>query len=381
MPTSRRGTIALRFLSNENVKRIVEALTPRFLGRDQDHLIALADETAGVALDITEGLTDPLYDFKADIEGPGGAELVGILDLGGYFTGTNVEDALQELATMPAIVADGDKGEITVTGGIWTLDPDAVALVNASIADRARANHTGTQSLDTTTDSATRLALTPAERTKLNNTSGTNTGDQTLAGLGGQPLDATLTALAGNNWASSTVPIGIGADTMTQLTVGANQFVARNSSGGLNAHTVTDFALALLDDANAAAARTTMEVISGTYTPTFVGVSNVTGTPTTADVWMYTRIGDTVQVTGNVIVTTTAASTLTQFRISLPISSNLQSASNDDCVGTGTAGSGVTQPAVFVRSDTVNDNAFAQFGSVGAGSTPVRVKFTYRIRA
>lgn len=43
----------------------------------------------------------------------------------------------------------------------------------------ARANHTGTQSLDTTTDSATRLALTAAERTKLGNLSGTNTGDQT----------------------------------------------------------------------------------------------------------------------------------------------------------------------------------------------------------
>lgn len=40
-------------------------------------------------------------------------------------------------------------------------------------AAKARANHTGTQSLDTTTDSATRLALTAAERTKL---SGVATG-------------------------------------------------------------------------------------------------------------------------------------------------------------------------------------------------------------
>ena len=53
------------------------------------------------------------------------------------------------------------------------------SLVWGALADSAsQPGHTHT--LDDTTDTATRLALTPAERAKLTNTSGSNTGDQTL---------------------------------------------------------------------------------------------------------------------------------------------------------------------------------------------------------
>lgn len=54
----------------------------------------------------------------------------------------------------------------------------ATAAQGALAASASQPGHTHT--LDATTDTATRLALTPDERTKLTNTSGTNTGDQVL---------------------------------------------------------------------------------------------------------------------------------------------------------------------------------------------------------
>lgn len=68
-----------------------------------------------------------------------------------------------------------------------------------------------------------------------------------------QPLDATLSALAGNNWAANSLPIGSGADTVAQVTFDANTFPARSSVGNLVAKPITDFAFTFLDDANGAA--------------------------------------------------------------------------------------------------------------------------------
>lgn len=65
-----------------------------------------------------------------------------------------------------------------------------------------------------------------------------------------QPLDATLTALAAANWAANAVPIGSGADTVSQVAFAANTFPARASTGNLVAKTITDEALALVADAD-----------------------------------------------------------------------------------------------------------------------------------
>lgn len=73
-----------------------------------------------------------------------------------------------------------------------------------------------------------------------------------------QPLDATLTALAGQNWAANAMPVGTGVDTVTQLALAANTFPARSSAGDVAAKDITDFGLSLVDDANAAAGRTTL---------------------------------------------------------------------------------------------------------------------------
>lgn len=75
-----------------------------------------------------------------------------------------------------------------------------------------------------------------------------------------QPIDATLTALSPNNWVADAIPVGTGPDAMAQVALAANKFLARASAGNVAAKDITDFALTLLDDANAATARATLGV-------------------------------------------------------------------------------------------------------------------------
>ncbi len=111
--------------------------------------------------------------------------------------------------------------------------------------------------------------------------SGVTSTPTTLAGYGitnGQPLDATLTALAALTIAASSLTIGTGADAFSQTTFAANTFPARASTGDLVAKTITDAALTVLDDTTVAAMVDTLGGASSTGTsglvrstaPTFV---------------------------------------------------------------------------------------------------------------
>ncbi len=137
-------------------------------------------------------------------------------------------------------VSDGDKGDITVTasGATWTIDASTVTL--AKMADMATASVfyrktagigapevqtlatlktdlglTGTNSGDqasivgiTGTLAQFNTALTGADfATGGGTATGTNTGDQTLAGLGGQPLDQQLTDLAALSYGSNSLKV------------------------------------------------------------------------------------------------------------------------------------------------------------------------------
>lgn len=73
-----------------------------------------------------------------------------------------------------------------------------------------------------------------------------------------QAYDQTLAALAAQDWVANSMPVGTGTDAVTQLAITANTFPARSSGGSVAAKSITDFGLSLVDDADAAAARTTL---------------------------------------------------------------------------------------------------------------------------
>lgn len=109
-------------------------------------------------------------------------------------------------------------------------------------------------------DAFTTASLTSFARTLLDDA--TQGAMQTTLGLvpgtNVQAFDQTLAALAGANWAANSLPIGSGADTVAQVTFAANTFPGRSSIGNLVAKTITDFGFSLVDDIDAPAARTTL---------------------------------------------------------------------------------------------------------------------------
>jgi hypothetical protein len=73
-----------------------------------------------------------------------------------------------------------------------------------------------------------------------------------------QAQDTTLAALAGLTISANSVLLGTGADAFSVIALAANKFLARSSSGNAAAKDITDFALSLLDDADAATALATL---------------------------------------------------------------------------------------------------------------------------
>lgn len=203
----------------------------------------------------------------------------------------------------------------------------------------------------------------------------------TLAGYGivdAQPLDATLTALAGQDWAANAIPIGTGADTLSQTSFAANTFPARSSAGNIAAKPISDFGLSLVDDADAAAARGTLGIPvldSGTYTPTLTNVTNVAASSVVSP-FTWARVGGAVHVGGLLSIDPTSASTFSQLGISLPVASNFSGIG--DCAGTGAIreSSATSQ----VRSDATNNRAEMQWTtSVDVAARTWAVTFIYTI--
>jgi hypothetical protein len=122
------------------------------------------------------------------------------------------------------------------------------------------------------------------------------------------------------------------------------------------------------------------KILSGTYTPTVVGGTNVSAI--TPQVCYYTRIGDMVTVTGNIAITpTTAASALTDVQISLPIASNITDATDIGGVGAGSTFGTTSNSAMTLFGDTGSNRAAGYFN---AGSTSLAgwtFQFSYKVTA
>lgn len=110
---------------------------------------------------------------------------------------------------------------------------------------------------------------------------------------------------------------------------------------------------------------------SSTWTPTLTNVANLTNS--TAFLCQFARVGSCVTVSGRFSATITAANTLTQMRMSLPIASNF---ANDFEVG-GTAAqliNGGTNEAVAIYADTTNNELLFEWYASG---TTTAVKYFF----
>lgn len=116
---------------------------------------------------------------------------------------------------------------------------------------------------------------------------------------------------------------------------------------------------------------------SATYSPTITAVANCSVTSPGVN-FKYLRVGNVVQVTGQLSVDPTTASTLTRVRIALPIASNLTGSVG--CQGTGACGD-VFGLSGAIFPDTTNDAAELNF--ICESGTPANnvwcVSFSYEV--
>lgn len=202
-------------------------------------------------------------------------------------------------------------------------------------------------------------------------------------GVAGPPMfivDPTLNALAGQDWALNALPIGSGADMVSQVAFAANTFPARASTGDLVAKPITDFALTILDDANGPAVRTTI----GAGTVTSVAVANATGitwagspittsgtlTPTlSANLQSWSGISPASKADDSTVVHLASAETITGAKT---LNANLITGVDDWRLTTNTSAASDTRRIGIVPASaiTATRTAYALFCAVNHATTP-----------
>lgn len=119
---------------------------------------------------------------------------------------------------------------------------------------------------------------------------------------------------------------------------------------------------------------TSSPITSGTYTPTLTNVANLDGSVT--DEFQYSRVGNTVSVSGGLQVNPTTTVTSTQLGISLPIASNFGSVT--DCAGVAYSPTIATQGAA-VLADATNDRAQMQWVAGDVTAQSMYITFMYQV--
>lgn len=119
----------------------------------------------------------------------------------------------------------------------------------------------------------------------------------------------------------------------------------------------------------------TVVLASGRYTPTVTNISNADSN--TPSEMQYMRVGNTVTVSGGLMINATTATTATIVDISLPIASNFTA--DHQCVGTGGSKQAPVISGVVYANDT--DNRATYYFRVGSDTDDVYyyIYFTYYV--
>lgn len=169
---------------------------------------------------------------------------------------------------------------------------------------------------------------------------------------------ANLTALNATNLGSGTVP-----DARFPATLPA--------SSGAN---LTNLNASNLATGTVNAARLPITLAAGTFTPTLTNTLNIDST--TPQQCQYLRVGNTVTVSGIILVNPTAAGD-TQVGMSLPVASDLNISENLGGAGVW-FGLGSFVPVRFI-GDSVNNRADINFTATDGNSRALTFSFTYLV--